>query len=192
MIFDFLPQLKMGSYQKEQHYINIKNVKKEDVNNINLDFENCESFVVYNGEIKDININFDNQLEWGTGDLYRKVISGYLKIKLDSDFTSRRNDLFIDKESLKITDFERRLCGEKGEGAHDVCHLYIDYYHAGYGGIEFSECIDMDDINVEEESTNEWYECYESGYCKKSKDGSIIIAFGKGAKNTINKICNND
>lgn len=200
LFVEFLPQPQMGSYQSENHYINIGNVKKEDIHNIDLDFENCESFVVYNNEIEEVNINFDNQLVWGAGDLYRKAVDGYIKIKLNKDFPPRQNHLFDNEKGLKVVDFERSLCGKKGESIHDICHLYIDYYHAGYGEVQVTECIEIDDIKTdaeievlekEEEQTGEWRYYFEGGFCKKLKDGSIIIAFGKNAKDTINKLENN-
>lgn len=199
LIISFLQQPQMGLCSNENHHVNIGNVKKKDVHNIDLDFENCESFVVYNDEIEEINLVFDNQLEWAAGDLYRKAVGGYIKIKLDKDFSPRNNHLFDNDKKLKIKDFEKRLCGKKGEDIHDICHLYIDYYHAGYGGIQVTECIEIDNGNTieefqileneEEKGTFCWY--YEGGYCKKLIDNSIIIAFGKNAKNTIDKICKN-
>ncbi len=198
LLLEFLPQPQMGTFKNENHYVNIKNIEKEDIFKIDLDFENCESFAVYNDEIEDVNIDFEDKLEWGAGDLYRKAIGGYIKIKLNKDFALRENHLFKNKKSLKIVDFERRLCGKKGEDIHDICHLYIDFYHAGYGEVQV-ECVEVDDIktdeeikNIEkkEEQTGQSYYYYEGGYCKKHKDGSIIIAFGKNARNTINKMCN--
>lgn len=200
LLFEFIPQPQMGAYQSENHYVNVGNVKKEDIHHIDLDFENCESFVVYNDEIEEVNINFDDQLKWGSGDLCRKALGGYIKIKLDKGFLPRQNCLFGNEKGLKNIDFERRLCGKKGEDIHDICHLYIDYYHAGYGGIQASECVEVDDaktaeeleeLEKKEEQTGETYYYYEGGYCKKTKDGSIIIAFGISAKNTINKMFNN-
>lgn len=201
LIINFLQQPQMGECENKNHNVNIGNIKKSDVHNIDLDFENCESFVVYNDEIEDINLFFDNQLEWGAGDLYRKAVGGYIKIKLDKDFSPRKNHLFDNDKKLKITDFEKRLCGKKGEDIHDICHLYIDYYHAGYGGIQMTECIEIDDVKTEEEikrleneedTTGECCYYYEGGYCKKLSDNSIIIAFGKNAKSTIDKVCKNN
>lgn len=199
LLFEFLPQPQMGLSQSENHYIDVRNVKKEDIFKIDLDFENCEGFVVYNKEINEINITFDDKLVWGAGDLYRKIVGGFIKIKLSKDFKQRENYSFCNKKELKIADFERRLCGKKGEDAHDICHLYIYYYHSGYSGIRIIECIEIDDIKSDEEitkledkeeQTGQWCYCYEGGYCKKTKDGSIIITFGKNAKDTINKLCN--
>lgn len=195
LIFEFLQQPQMGDFQTNNHYININNVKKEDIFKIDLDFENCESFVVYNDEIEEVNLDFDNKLEWGSDDLCRKAIGGYIKIKLNKIFETRQNNFFDHKKELKTIDFEKRLCGKSGESWHDICHLYVDYYHAGYGGVQVTECIEVDDIKTAEErknlenvdkQTGEWH-CYESGYCKKSNDGSIIIAFGKNSKDIILK-----
>lgn len=194
LIFEFLPLSLMSEASGEMHYINLGNITKDKVFKIDLDFENCESFVVYNSEIEEINIKCDNNLEWDGGDLCRSVESGYIKIKLDKSYASRENSLF-DDENLKIKDFERRLCGNKGEACHDICHLYIDYYHSGYG-TALSECVVVNDIISDEEyakreqqAMEEEYTYYEyrSGYCKKLKDGSIIIAFGKNAEKTIKK-----
>lgn len=40
LLLEFLLQ-PQGTYQNENHYINIGNFKKEDIHNIDLDFENC-------------------------------------------------------------------------------------------------------------------------------------------------------
>lgn len=193
LFIEFVPQPKMGSYQSENHYINIGNLKKENIHNIELIFENCESFVVYNDEIEEINIDFDNQLTWSTGDLHRKAIGGYIKIKLNKHFTPRPNSLFNNEKLLKVVNFERRLCGKKGEDIHDICHLYIDYYHIGND----HEHIEIDDIRTDaeieilvnkEEKNGEFWYYFEGGFCKKTQDNSIIIAFGKNAKNTVDNI----
>lgn len=107
--------------------------------------------MVYNDEIEEVNISFDEKLEWGAGDLYRKANGCYIKIKLDKIFIPRKNNLFDNEKRLKVVDFERRLCGKKGESIHDIRHLYIDYYHAGYGGIQVDECIELDDVKTDEE-----------------------------------------
>ena len=200
LVFEFLPQPRMGDYRSENHCVSIKNLRKEDIRNIDLDFENCESFVVYNSEIEEVNINFDNRLEWGAGDLYRKAVGGYIKIKLDKYFAPRQNHLFDNEKGLKVVDFERRLCGKKGEDTHDICHLYVEYC-PGCKGVLAEECIEVDGLFLDTEEAvfddvegqiyvN--YDCYDAGYCKKTKDGSLIISFGKNAKNTIQKLCNGD
>lgn len=193
LIINFLQQPEMGSYKDSNNYINFGNFEKKDINNIDLDFENCESFVVYQDEIKEMNLIFDNKLIW-VDDLYRKAIGGYIKIKLDKDYF-RENSLFDKDKKLKIKDFEQRLCGKKGEDIHDICHLYIDYNHAGYGSSS-TECIEIDDVKSDEEikklekleENDEGYYQYEGGFCKKLPDSSIIIAFGANAKETVKKL----
>lgn len=195
MILKALPQPLMGESSGSTHKINLNNVKKEDVWGIDLDFENCESFLVYNSEIKEINFLFEENLTWGSSEFYRTICGGFIKLKLSKDFTHRENHLF-DNEKLNLKDFEQRLCGKKGFDVHDICHLYIKYYHPGYGYIE-TECVEIHDIKPEdeidqliqkEEEDCGYYYYFESGYSKKLKDGTILITFGKNAKQTINKL----
>ena len=188
LILNILQQPQMGSYQNSNHFINLGEVKKDDIHNIDLDFENCESFVVYNDEIKDINLVFDKKLEWGGGSLNRKIVGGYIRIKLDKDFSARQNHLFDNDKKLKITDYQKRLCGKKGEDFHDICHLYIDYYHAGYGEGQTIECIEVDEIKEGFSKKEENWTYFIGGYCKKYKDDCIIIAFGPNAKNAIKEM----
>ncbi|MBD5101015.1 MAG: hypothetical protein HDT29_07220 [Clostridiales bacterium] len=197
LILKALPQPLMGEASGSTHKINLSNVKKEDVWGIDLDFENCESFLVYNSEIEEINLSFEKELTWGAQEFYRTICGGFIKLKLDKYFSHRENHLF-DNEKLKLKDFEQRLCGKKGFDVHDICHLYIKYYHAGYGCIT-TECIEIDDIKPEdeieqliqkeeEEEDYAYYYYFESGYSKKLKDGTILITFGKNAKQTIDKL----
>lgn len=198
LMIEFLPQPQMGTFESSNHTVNIANLDKKDIHHIDLDFENCESFVVYRDEIQEVNLVFENNLDWDAGDLERKVSGGFIKLKLNKDFTSRKNHLFDNDKKLKLSDLGKRLCGSKGECIHDICHLYIAYGHAGYG-TSSEECIVVDDVKTDEEvkrlekleeETGEWCYYYEGGYCKKMPDKSIIIAFGTNARNTINKMCN--
>lgn len=193
LIFEFLPQPQMGSSASQNHYINIKNLKKEDIRIVDLDFENCDGFEVYINEIEKIDLNFDNQLEWCGGDLCRKVIGGYIKIKL-TKHPCRNTCLYYDKV-YKIKDYEKRLCERKSGSMHDICNLYVSYQSYDY----FVEQITIRDLTSEEEferldkleeETGEYglYR-FESGYCRKAKDNSMIIAFGNNAQNTVDGIC---
>lgn len=191
LIFNFMPQAMLQSCSGDEHHIDLLNVTVYNVRNIDIDFENCESFCVYQDEIQEININFVRELEWDSSDLCRKISSGYLKLKLNPDFEPRSNHLFDKK--LKTKDFEKRLCGNKGKSIHDICHLYITYNHFGYGQYR-EECLEIDDIKSDEEinqltkkedETCEACYFFEGGYCKKLKDGSIIVAFGKNSEKTV-------
>lgn len=191
LILEFLPYDTMWAYSSHQHSINLSTINKEKIFSIDLDFENCEGFTVYSTEIEDINLNFKPELEWGSSDLYRVVENGYIKIKLDDYFKSRKHSLF-DFKKLTNKPFELRLCSKKGFDIHDICHLYITYHNAGFGECS-EECVEINDIRPEEilnnldEEENDTYYGYESGYCKKLKDNSILISFGKNAKEICEK-----
>ncbi len=60
-----------------------------------------------------------------------------------------------------------------------------------------TECVEIHDIKPEdeidqliqkEEEDCGYYYYFESGYSMKLKDGTILITFGKNAKQTINKL----
>lgn len=189
LILEFHPQTSMGIISDDYYTINLPNVTKDAILNIDLDFENCESFVVYHDEILEINLDFYQELVWGASEFYRKVKSGYIKLKLDKERLCREYN-FLSEKILRTKDFERRLCGKTGEKIHDICHLYLTYREPGYAR-NLRECIDVGDIKSDEEiewleneeETGEFYYYFEGGCSKKLKDGTIVIAFGKNAQN---------
>lgn len=193
-----LPQRQMGDHWGDKHRIMLGEIRKEDVFCMDLDFENCESFKVFNREIKEINLELDKKLELGSNRFHRRVKGGYIKLKLDKNLRTRPNHLF-DDNNLKRKDFEQRLCGKKGYSTHDICHFYIDFYHAGFGDL-LRECIDLDDmkpkreidrlIKKEEDDENLYY-AFESGYSKLLKDRTIILTFGSNAKQLMKELRKN-
>lgn len=189
LVLEFLPQPGLSA-DSSTHSVCLGAVKKENILIIDLDFENCESFLIFNDEILECDIEFNNELTWGSSDLYRSIKSGYIRVKLD-DYADRPNNLF-NNEKLKTKDFERRLCGRKGKSKHDICRLDISYDHASCSkGIE--ESIEVDDIRPEEElkkledEETGFYD-FVGGRCKKLKDGSIVIAFGADSKKIIKRL----
>ena len=195
LILEFLPVNNMGSFESDTHFVEFLPISKENIRKINLDFENCESITVYDNEILDIDLKFSNNIWCGTGDFCRNIIGGHITIKLDKDF-DREYSLFEHKKA-KLSDFEKRLCG-KGFDYHDICHLYINYYHIGFG-YNFEECIEIDDVRYpqneeiennqnesdDDEEYDDNYYYFVGGYCEKQKDGSIIIVFGEDSKSKL-------
>lgn len=189
LVFEFLPMESMREYCSENHTVNLSAINKKQILSIDLDFENCECFNFYNDEIKDINLNFKPKLEWGASDLYRSIESGYIKIKLDGELY-RRNTFISNNAKPTLKLMEERLCGKKGFDNHDICHLYITYQY-GFGQHP-EECIEVNDINdngidIDTDDDDFVYTHYNGGCCKKLKDGSIVIAFGKTAKEICDK-----
>lgn len=191
-----LPQPKIGNFSNDTHKIVLKEIKKKDVCCIDLDFENCESFMVFNNEIEEIDLVLDKRLVLGSDRYYRRVNEGYIKLKLRKKILPRAYYLFDDKD-LKRKDVERRLCGKEGFSAHDICHLNIDFYHADYGNT-LQECVEVGAmkpnkeverfIKQEEDDCADFYQ-FESGYAKLLKDRTIILTFGNNAKQLMKELC---
>lgn len=191
-----LPQPHMGDALSDKHKISLGEIRKEDIFRIDLDFENCESFTVYSREIEEIGIMFDKKLVLGSSVFYRRIKDGFIILKLKKDVHVRNCSLFNEK-NLKRKDFERRLCGKIGSSAHDICHLYVDFYHAGHG-CALTECLELDDLKTQKEIDRlikqekddaAIYYSFESGYAKILKNRTIILTFGKNAKQLLEELC---
>ncbi len=190
-----LPQPQMGESSGEKHKILLGDINKEKICCITLDFENGESFMVFNSEIEDINLVLDKKLELGSSRYQRRVKEGYIKLKLPKNLLPRGYDLFDDKD-LKRKNIERRLCGKNGSSTHDICRLNIAYDHAGASGT-ISEDIEVYDMEPKKEvdklvkqEENEYAPCYRfvSGYAKLLKDRTIILTFGNNAKRLMKEL----
>ena len=191
-----LPQPHMGDSLSDKHKISLGEIRKEDILRIDLDFENCESFTVFSREIEEIGLVFDKKLVLGSSEFYRRVKDGFIILKLKNDIHTRNCFLFNEKK-LKRKDLERRLCGKIGSSTLDICHLYVDFYHAGYG-CAFEECLELDDLKPQKEIDRlikrekddaSIYYSFESGYAKLLKNRTIILTFGKNAEKLLKELC---
>ncbi len=195
LVLKFLSLPNFGSVSSDKNAIFLNDISKDLIESINLDFENCEYFTVYNDEIQDIQLQFEKELVWGSDDLYRNIKSGYIKLKFDKEKKYRRIN-FLDDGKFTVKQLEQRLCGKKGQAPHDICHLYVKYYYAGYG-LSRTEIIEAEDIRSDEEleqidkSEEEGdydLDYFIGGYCKKQNDGTLIITFGKNAEELLKKL----
>lgn len=195
LIISFMPQVNFGSSNGEDHFIKLNDIKKAIIDSIELEFENCDGFTVYQNEISEINLDFEKELVWGSGDLLREVRGGYIKLKLDEEIYNRYiNAWFADKRGKTVKQLENRICGKKGGNTHDICHLYINYNYSGFGGTH-TECVEIEDVRPDEEI--ERLEALEAagkgdldfigGFSKRLEDGTILITFGKNAEKLLNK-----
>jgi len=196
LVLKFLSQPNFGSSKSENNVVMLNPIGKSIIENIFLDFENCEGFTIYDDEIIDIQLEFENELVWGSDDLLRNVKSGFIKCILDPEIDYRRIHLFDDGK-ITLKKLEQRLCGKKGQATHDICHLYIDYKFYGFGS-KRRECIEVEDIRpdeeierlrkLEEEGKYDYCADFFGGYCKRKEDGTLIITFGKNAENLLKKL----
>lgn len=182
LILTFCERLSGGSADSENHFINLKNVRKEDFRILDISFENCDRMVVYQKEIKEINLNFENELEWNADGYCRVIKSGFIRLKFDKEYDfGRKASVYTSNGKLaNFKHLEKRIC-EKGEKDIDISQLYVSNYHCGFG-LEKEEVLETNDLFEYPDNYDE-YEYrdapYISGYAKKEKDGTILIVFGK-------------
>ncbi len=189
LILTFSESLSLGSADGENHVVNLKNVRKEDSRIIHLNFENCDGIDVYQDEIKEINLNFEKELEWNSKGYARVIKDGCIRLKFNKDYNDgRKANVCLKNNKLTLKDLEKRICGN-GEDDVDICHLYVSNNYCGYG-LEKEEAISLNNLseypkNYSEDDEEEIYIPYISGYAKKEKDGSILITFGKKGRNNV-------
>ena len=198
LIFTFVENVTMGSYESAHHTVNIRALKKNSLRKIHLDFENCDGINVYEDEIQEVCLNFKKELYYAS-EYLREVSGGYIRIKFNKEFVAPHyyENVYDYEKKPSIKKLEERIVG-KGESEIDICHLYVTYLRGG-SSFYLEECIctptleeaDADekitadspkklpDISENDEYYNEEYEPYVSGYAKRDKDGSILIVFGK-------------
>ena len=176
LIFEFQEGISCGSAENSCHTLRARSVTKKNIEKILLDFENCEDFEIFPEEIKDMQLNFEEELEWGSDTFNRKVRNGYIRLKFDKEIIWRMSNMESGKGKDTVAKLEKRLCGN-GKAPVDICRLYVTYDYAGYG-MCLEERIEMENIcsaDTQEDSE----EAYISGYAEKQKDGSVLIVFGK-------------
>lgn len=189
LILRFEPNLKYGPACSDTAYIDLPDVSKKDILKIDLDFENCESVTVYESEIQDIDLTFEERLEWDGGDFCRSIKSGILSLKLKRDFSNREANLYdTEHQGTTVKRIIKRLCG-KGQGLHDICHLYITYSYVGYGHL-LEEKIEVQDMCLYEETPGVYNEelgehvydgdddFYIGGCAKLERNGTVVVRFG--------------
>ncbi len=90
LILKFLNQPNLGSSSDEKHEVRLNSISKSIIRSIDLDFENCEGFTIYDEEISEIQLEFEKELVWGGGELHRSLKSGFIKFKFNKTFPKRR------------------------------------------------------------------------------------------------------
>ena len=176
LIFEFQEQVGFAAADSEYHTVRARAIKKEAVEKIDLDFENCDGIEIFQEEIQEMQLNFEKELEWSSSSFTRKLRNGFIRLKFNKNITWRKSNVCWTSERDALTEIKNRLCG-KGRSEIDICHLYITYDYAGYC-MKLEECVEVDDIRPDRElEEDEWN--YISGYAEMQKDGSIMIVFGK-------------
>lgn len=176
-------------YESENHKISLNNITRSQIRSVLLDFENCDTFLIFDSEIIDMQLNFDDSLY--DCDYSRVIKSGFIKLKLNKNIHHRNANICEDRIRYSTKDLEKRICGKHKSAMHDLCHLYINYAYTGYGANR-EECLTINDIKSDEtiahlealeDETDGFYYCFEGGLATRLPNGEILITFGTSALN---------
>lgn len=173
-------------------YIRLNDTTAKNIDRVFLDFENCEGFTVYKDEIKTMQINYADKLVWGSGDMNREILNGYILLELQEKDNENRYSIEY-KKRRKIKDLIERLCYKNVITYHDICTLYLEYDYIGYGDRR-KECVEIDEVRTPEELKSdeddeygEPYPCFIGGYCRKIGKNQVLICFGKKSERIIER-----
>ena len=189
LVLEFLPSRLPKPADAAHHSISLAPINDvEKIHRIDLSFENCESFTVYQSEIADIQLHFSKELIWDSSSYIRNAVAGYIRLRIDPDYNREAclsaNWRYPNVPATKAR-LEKRLCGN-GIDNVDICHLYVHYMHPGYGNL-LEEKIDFPQLYDKRRTDEEYDPEYVTGYAKRQADGSILITFGKRLKRCVRK-----
>ena len=192
-VIKFVPIPNFGASGGEYNTICLNDIELKDISKIHIDFENCDSFTVYDSEIESMNIVLRDKLDWNSHDYCRVIESGYIEICFDEMFSGRQANIYFNDphKIASIKKLKKRLCGKDRIEAHDICHLYITYQYNGYGFAN-EECLEVPEIfdeselrrryEIEDNQSTDSVDCYFGGYARRTKYNTVLITFGKNAK----------
>lgn len=164
----------------KRYFIEMPNLKAEDIHAIDLVLENVESVKVYHNEIVEVNLEFEDELTIGGSCITRRVKSGYIKLRIDEKTKRFTGDLLIHDHNGNIIKkphkqkIEKRLLE-----LCNICYIIVtvkEYY--------WTEQIDVpyEEERVENEEGVGDYRIIVCPSAELDTDGNLIILFGESSK----------
>lgn len=165
----------------KRYFIDMPNLKKEEIHAIDLVLENMEGVTVYHNEIIEVNLEFEDELEVGGSGIERRIKSGYIKLCIDEKTRRYQGDLIIYDEKNRII---KKPHKQKIEGRLlELCN--ICYINVTYEECHWTEHIDVP-YDEEEYGEDDYGNVMERiSVCASAKideDGNLIILFGESSE----------
>ena len=182
LCLELQPMAGYGPSSGERHVLSVRDVTKENVEKIVLDFENCDSMEIFPEEIAEMQLKMSEELEWNSSCFARTVTGGRLRLKFKRGITWRDANLYVASSKVTVAHLKKRLCYRGNRDTLDICRLYVSYRHMGYGTV-YEEAIGVADVRTPEELDASWEaedgEYMICGYAQKEADGSVLVVFGE-------------
>ena len=117
---------KYGSFSSDYHYIDLEEPSIKMISSIKLDFENCDGIEVYNDEIKELNLEYEEKLVWNSSGYIRSLKQGYMIIDFNNSHKNRDVNIlsFYGNNKTTLMNIKRRICGREISYI-DICNLYV-------------------------------------------------------------------
>ncbi|MFA5449244.1 MAG: hypothetical protein WC292_02230 [Clostridia bacterium] len=164
----------------KKYFIEIPNLKLEDIHAIDFVLENMEAVKVYHNEIVEVNLEFDDELVIGGTCIERRVKSGYIKLRIDEKTRRYKDDLLIHDSKWNII---KKPYKQKIEGRLlELCN--ICYIRVTVKDIYWTEQIDVpyDEECIEDEDDYCEGRIIVCSSAKLDADGNLIVLFGESSE----------
>jgi predicted DNA-binding protein (MmcQ/YjbR family) len=165
----------------KRHFIEMPNLKTEEIHEIDLVLENCEGIKVYHNEIVEVNLEFEDELTICGSCIERRVKSGYIKLRIEEKTKRYMGDLLIHDNG---GDLIKKPHKQKIEGRLlELCN--ICYIRVTEQETHWTEQIDVP-FEMEEFGEDDYGNTKDRiTICPSAKldaDGNLVILFGESSE----------
>ena len=145
ILINVYPKAIDKDFNSNMFKLTVPDLNEVDIRKLELILENCESIEIFEDEIEKIDVVFNNELIWGSGELFREIVGGYIDLKIEYK-SYRLYELFDGKATPN--NIIKRLAGKNKVDLHNICRLNTKI-SCGWGE-ELREAIEIKDTRPQE------------------------------------------
>ncbi|MCR5462696.1 MAG: hypothetical protein K6E87_06480 [bacterium] len=112
-----------NDYSSNMFKLTVPDLNEFEIRKLELVLENCDYIEIFGDEIENINVKFNDELSWGSNELHREIVGGYIDLKIEYK-SYRSYELFDEKATPN--NIIKRLAGKKKEDLHDICLINVE------------------------------------------------------------------
>lgn len=170
IIIEAIPSPLNKSFNEKEMSVELRDINKDNIALLHLFFPDLEELQIYNEDIVEMNLTFDNELVRESDNFLRAVKHGYIKYQIPD-----KRSLFF--REFAFSDGTRRLTSKKiknklcsiNKNSHQIKHLYIQYKNY--------ETFNRETERLKVKNVGNIYGIHIGGICEINED-IITIYFG--------------